>query len=121
MNFVNFSNHSSTMWNKEQREAAEKWGLLVDVPFPSISAEAGEEEIELIAGKCIDSIMRYKPKAVMCQGEFTLVYAVVSELRKRGITVVSACSNRTAVEKILPDGSSQKFSVFEFVRFREYR
>lgn len=121
MSFVNFSNHSSAMWNKKQREEAEKWGTIIDVPFPNISAEIDEDEIGLIATKCLGLIMEFNPKAVMCQGEFTLVYAVVSELKKLGITVVSACSNRTAIEEILPDGSSQKCSVFEFVRFREYR
>lgn len=121
MTFVNFSNHSSNMWNKKQREEAEKWGTLVDVPFPNISAEIDENEIESIATKCVESIVGYNPKAVMCQGEFTLVYAVVSELRKVGITVVAACSNRIVFEEVLSDGSSQKCSVFEFVRFREYR
>lgn len=121
MSFVNFSNHSSAMWNKNQIKAAEKWGPVIDVPFPEISADTDENEIELLARKYTDILVQHNPDAVMCQGEFTLVFSVVNKLKKLGITVVSACSNRSAIEKVLPDGSSQKCSVFEFVRFREYR
>ena len=121
MSFVNFSNHRSATWNDRQRLAAEKWGSIIDIPFPNISAASDEAEIKRIAERCVERILSCDPAAVMCQGEFTLVYAVISELKKRGVTVVSACSNRRATETILDDGTTQKQSIFEFIRFREYK
>lgn len=34
--FINFTNHSSEKWSGEQRMAAERYGEIVDIPFPSV-------------------------------------------------------------------------------------
>ena len=57
--------------------------------------------------------------AVMCQGEFSLSYAVIAGLQKAGVRVVSAVSERKTVVKI-QDGASVKTSVFRFAGYREY-
>ena len=120
MTFVNFSNHSSDKWNPKQIEAASKWGSIIDLPFPEVSADASVEDIRLLACDYTDQICSLQPNAVMCQGEFTLTFAIVTMLKSRGITVVSACSSRNTVEAVSVDGTSQKTSIFEFVKFREY-
>lgn len=56
----------------------------------------------------------------MCQGEFTLTYAIVTRLKKNGITVFAACSRRGTEEIRNADGSTQKKVLFSFERFREF-
>lgn len=118
--FVNCSNHSSAFWSVSQKQGAEVWGKIVDYPFPYVSPSADETEIKELAEKTVKEIMKMQPEAVMCQGEFTLTYAIVTMLKERGILVVSACSARETTEQPLSDGSVQKISQFRFVRFRKY-
>lgn len=120
MNFVNFSNHSSSAWNSKQRIAAEKWGQIIDVPYPDIAAACDETVINRLAEESVEKILSCNPAVVMCQGEFTLAYAVITMLKIKGVTVVAACSDRKSSETILDDGTIQKQSIFDFVRFRKY-
>ena len=120
MLFINFSNHCSDNWGADQIEAASRWGRIIDIPFPDVPADADEEDIQRIAYQCVNEISNLNPEAVLCQGEFTLAFAVVEMLKRRGITVVAACSNRKVVESFLEDGTCQKESFFEFIRFRKY-
>ncbi|MFC4803847.1 hypothetical protein [Filifactor villosus] len=116
---INFSNHPSQYWSKEQREAASQWGEIEDLAFPAVPAHADETEVEDLACRQVERILEKNPTAVLCQGEFTLTYAVVKKLKEKGITVVSACSERNTKE-VYVEGISKKEIVFEFVRFREY-
>lgn len=118
--FINFSNHPSSAWKEEQVLAAEEYGEIVDMPFPQIPADASEADIAVLADRSAKEIARKAPAAVMCQGEFTFVYAVVRRLIAMGIVCVAACSDRRAVEYTDENGDLKKESVFEFVRFREY-
>lgn len=118
--FINFSNHPSDAWNSVQRREAEKYGEIIDVPFPNVTANISEQEVFELGNELVDRIMSYNPTAVMCQGEFTLAFDVVNKLKKKGVVCLSACSERQVVESALPDGSSKKEVVFSFVRFRQY-
>lgn len=118
--FINFSNHPSSKWSESQKRAAQIWGAIVDYPFPQVAPESDENEIQSMAEKVVKDMMQKKPDAVMCQGEFTLSYAVVKRLREKKIQVFSACSERRVKEEILSDGTIRKVSEFEFVRFRRY-
>ena len=119
--FINFTNHPSSSWSKEQIKAVrEKYDSeIIDVSFPPVSASADESEIKEQAMKCAERICGYAPAAVMCQGEFGLTYHVVNLLKKRGTRVVYSCSERRTVEK-KTDSGTVKTSEFCFVRFREY-
>ena len=117
--FVNFSNHPSEQWPAAQRDAASVYGEITDTPFPSVPADATADEIDAMADECVSRILRKRPGAVMCQGEFTLTFAVVSKLRLNGITAVAACSERKTVE-ITENGTTRKTAVFDFRQFREY-
>ena len=120
MCFINFSNHASNNWGDDQKREAQKWGEIKDIPFPKVDPKAGKQEIQAIAEIYTAKILEYQPSAVMCQGEFTLTYHVVRLLKEHGITVVSACSERKAVEKKKEDGTVYKSAVFRFAQFREY-
>jgi hypothetical protein len=74
--FINFSNHPSDNWSEQQKIVVydQYQAQIIDFPFPQVSAFADEEEISVLAKECVETICRYKPKAVMCQGEFGLTY-----------------------------------------------
>jgi hypothetical protein len=120
MSIINFTNHPSDLWGEKQKSEALKYGEIIDIPFPKIDAGLDEEEIKNMAFEYLKKIYVLKPKAVICQGEFTLVYAVVTALREKGVKVLSACSERKVKETIMDDGTVQKTAIFDFVKFREY-
>jgi hypothetical protein len=91
--FINVSNHPSAKWSAEQMAAAVTLGGEVsDLPFPNVPPTASEADIATLA----DTIVAQIPDdaVVMVSGEFTLTYALISRLRKRGLTVVAATTNR---------------------------
>lgn len=117
--FVNFSNHPMDRWGEEQLAAARSYGETAEAPFPAVPSMATEEEIRVLAQKSVEKIMQFAPDVVMCQGEFTVAFEVVRLLQKRGVTCVSACSERQTVESI-QDGVIKKESIFVFRKFRRY-
>jgi hypothetical protein len=119
--FVNFSNHPSADWSSSQLERAGEYGTVVDVPFPAVPADCSEEAVAELGEQCIEAILKCRPAAVMCQGEFTLAFYVAEHLMDLGIPVLSACSERKIVRQENDGGGSTKTLRFEFVRFREYR
>lgn len=131
--FVNFTNHISTAWSPEQIDAASLFGEIIDIPFPSVPPEASEEEIRTLSEKNCSEILKtlneVKENAnteepdnkknmnvVHVMGEMTLTFAVVSQLKEKGITCIASTTKREVTT--LPDGS--KVSTFQFVRFRKY-
>ena len=118
--FVNFTNHPSRLWSEKQREAAEKSGEIRDIPFPAVPPDWSIQQVAALAHEYAEQILNLHPDAVLCQGEMTMTYQVVSRLLKAGIPVFSACSDRSVEEIRLPDGSMQKTAHFVFVAFREY-
>ena len=117
--FINFSNHASTRWGVPQKQAAKKYGEIVDMQFPNVDPEAISEEVHELARVCAEKIMEMKPECVLCQGEFCLSYQVIQKLKKAGIKVVAACSERKTEEKKIGN-DTRKVSYFIFVQFREY-
>ena len=118
--FVNFSNHPSCLWSEKQREAAEKYGEIVDLKFPSVNPSDSRDDLIRLAETCTEQILKFKPQCVMCQGEMGLVYHVVRKLKEEGIRVVAACRHRMDEEIIDENNNSVKSSKFVFVQFREY-
>lgn len=119
--FINHTNHASANWSAAQEEAARAWGEIEDMAFPDIGADWDEAHVAHLAGENAAKIIERKPRAVLCQGEFTYVYHLVNLLRAAGVTVLAAASRREAVEERAADGSVRKISRFVFERFREYR
>lgn len=113
--FINFTNHPSDKWEQKQRAEAEKYGEVIEFPFPMVSALAKEEEIQELAEIYIDKIVQHDPAAVLCQGEFCLAFHVITGLKQRGITVLAACSERR-----VKDYGQRKEIEFVFEQFRKY-
>ena len=116
--FINFTNHPSEKWSKEQWDASLKYGSILDLPFPVVSPLASKEEVEQMAEGYVDQIMKHSPSAVLCQGEFSLSYSVITKLKAHGILVLAACSERNVQKD--PDDPNKKTVTFKFVQFREY-
>ena len=117
---INFTNHPSEFWDVTQKEAALKYGEIVDVPFPQVDATADSQAIIQLAQEYIEKIVAMKPSMVVCQGEFCLTYYVVKQLKENSIKVMAACSKRETYEIQNDDGSVVKTAVFKFVQFRDY-
>lgn len=114
--FVNFSNHPSSRWSKEQIAEALRYSRIVDVPFPEVDPKLDAGEVSRLAGEYAGTILEFGPAAVMCQGEMTLCFKVVEILKSKGVLVLAACSSKETTEDVV----DAKKSIFRFVRFREY-
>ena len=44
--FVNCSNHPSGGWLKAQKDAAEKYGTITDIPFPAVRCNLTDQQME---------------------------------------------------------------------------
>ena len=117
--FINFTNHPSKLWEKEQRDASLCYGDIIDLPFPNIDPMASKENIREEAARCVKRILSYNPDFVLCQGEFTLAYHVIRLLKENHITVGAACSKRQVTEKH-GDTGNEKTVLFHFIQYREY-
>lgn len=118
--FINLSNHPSDCWSQAQTTAAKAYGEIVDMPFPAVPTSMSSREIHELAEEISREIISLKPNAVMCQGEMTLFFAVVTILKANGITVLAACTERNSREIMNDSGKSIKISEFEFKGFREF-
>ncbi|MBE5864580.1 MAG: hypothetical protein E7292_00010 [Lachnospiraceae bacterium] len=128
--FINFSNHSSNMWCDEQMNAARSYGEICDVEFPDVSVTATEDDIIALATEQIDLLEKaaasvgksLSQTTIMCQGEFSLTYAMVSRIKAKypECKMVCALSKRQVVEQ--QQGSTTvKNVLFDFCGFREYK
>lgn len=118
--FINLSNHPQKKWSEKQKKAALSYGEIVDYPFPVVDPTASVETVEALADKIAEEIISKKPDAVMCQGEFTLTFAIVCRLQAADVLTLCACSKRQTKEKTDEAGRTMKDTVFEFVQFRPY-
>jgi len=107
--FVNFSNHPSARWSESQLAEAMHYGEVRDIQFPAVAPSLDEREIICLAEQWANKILQMNPVAVMCQGEFSLCFAVTQLLQTKGIPVFCACSQR-----------AESKAEFAFVRFRKY-
>ena len=122
--FLNISNHPSDKWGFEQSSAAEALGEggIIDIPFPAVDPHIFPIQVRELADELINQVCEYPvdETVVMVQGEMTLTFTVVSRLLSLGYQVVAATTERKVEERVLPDGSVEKTSRFQFVQFRNY-
>lgn len=118
--FINFTNHSSVLWDDKQKEDASQYGMIYDIPFPQISPQMSSDEIKEMAEYWVKIIKDKHPKAILVQGEMTLTYHIVRLLKKDHFKVLCACSVRQAQERKDEKGRIYKESIFHFIKFREY-
>ena len=117
--FINFSNHPSSRWSQPQLSAAEKYGRVIDEPFPAVPADIDEAGVARLAGEATERILSQRPAAVLCQGEFTLAFAVTERLKAKGVTVLAASSDRVLETEADENGGTRKVTVFRFTRYRK--
>ena len=115
---VNVSNHPSKDWGPDQMSG---WERVVDVPFPNVfpSLEGDQIEDHLNDGGFWNSLpMNLEEDHQMVffvAGEQVTTFWIVARLQARGFQVVSATTERVAVEN---DGV--KTSTFRFVKWRTF-
>lgn len=131
--FWNISNHPHEPgpghpgWSPDQIEAAESWGQagnassklkIRDIPFPEVDPGMDTQDIQAMADEVLDRLVASGANhgdPVHVMGELTLTYALVAELRARGLTPLASTTSRDS--KSIQD---IKVARFQFVRFREY-
>lgn len=75
--FINLSNHRSVNWCNAQRQAAESYGEIVDIPFPQVSPKADSEEIDKLIDEYLETLSKHDVSAIMLQGEFVFTFRLV--------------------------------------------
>ena len=109
---INLSNHKQTQWSEAQLQAAEPYGEIIDLEFPQIDPAKDENYISQLA-------TNYRQKydvTVHLMGEMNFTFALLQLLQEHHIPCVASTTRRDVVE----DGSGQKISTFQFVKFRRY-
>ena len=120
MKFINYSNHPSSAWLKDQLAAAKVYGEIVDLNFPNINPNFTSAMINCLADEAVNAITSYGEDIIVhIMGEMTFTYAVVSRLKALGIKCVASTTKHDPGKTIItPDG--KKISEFYFIQFREY-
>lgn len=124
--FINMSNHPSINWGAKQRETAEQYGRIWDIPFPRITTSASSEEIDELVREKTNAVQKVianskdSADAVMVEGEFVFTYRMVCSLKKIGILTLAAVTQRVVKEEMQADGTIEKLSKFQFEGFRKY-
>lgn len=119
---LNFSNHPSAQWDDSQLLEAEKYGSVVDMPFPEIDPDWDENELDQLAQDYLLKInqlvlSRNSKTVIHLMGEYSFCFTMVYKLISQGIEVIVSTSKRQSVMN--DDGT--KTIRFNFVRFRKYK
>lgn len=118
--FVNVSNHPSELWLDDQKKSAMQYGEVVDLAFPLIYKGYDSIKYDELVESYYERIMDLCPDVVMVQGEFVFTHRLVNTLKKSGVKVVAARSERSSLEYKDENGVIHKQSTFEFIDFVEY-
>jgi hypothetical protein len=120
---INLSNHPSHQWQPAQKDLAlEKYGSVIDIPFPQLDPMATMSEILLLAKQHVEKCSKLlketgkETHAIHIMGEHTFVYAFVRIMQQNNITCIASTTHRLASI----DENGNKTSRFEFCQFRKY-
>ena len=120
---LNLSNHPLNTWSNKQVETAEKqYCKIIDIPFPKITPNADENEINYLTEQYLSKIIDVLQKscdtknAVHIMGELNFTFGIVTKLLNSGITCIASTTNRNTINT-----ENGKIVNFNFVRFREYK
>ncbi len=121
---INYTNHPSAKWSQDQMAAAlEKWGRIIDIPFPQVEPEWDEAEV----AACFDAFMTEVTEKLaspglnvsaaeyLIMGEFRYTYYSVRSLLAMGHKVYAHAGKRE-VEVV----DNKSIYTFRFGRFVEY-
>ena len=93
---INLTNHPISNWSKEEMEAAKEYGEIHEMPFPKISANLSEIEVERMADNYVKKVMKHENPVVLVQGEFTFTFMLVTKLKAANIECIAACSEKSS-------------------------
>lgn len=106
---LNLTNHPSSTWSEEQKDAALKqFGGILDFPFPIIEPTASLCEIKKLVSQTLDRIilLHIPDLTIHIMGEFSFCYHMIKSFEQKGIR----CFASTTVRE----------PKFTFVMFRPY-
>ena len=113
---VNFTNHPSGKWSELQRKSAEqKYGSILDIPFPRIDPSGDEMDLKEVAKEYLQKILVHKPQAVHIMGEMSFTFLMIHYLMQQDIECIASTTERRVLE-----ANGKQVSEFNFVRFRNY-
>lgn len=113
---LNLSNHPSTNWAANQKEAAiSKYSAIEDLPFPQVPPTMDGYELDRLVEEYEIKVRKINPMAVHLMGELTFTFRLVSKLKSIGIPCIASTTARKVTEF-----EGTKTSIFEFVQFRDY-
>ncbi|MGN0362547.1 MAG: hypothetical protein ACI4ET_06870 [Bilifractor sp.] len=125
--FINISNHPSVSWPDSEKREAERYGQVIDIPFPEIRIEYSSEQIDALVEETMKKLQAVAggiPKGrrivVMAEGEFVFTYRLVSKIKQTEMIPVAAITRRVSREKVDATGAVIKTSQFIFEGFRRY-
>lgn len=115
---LNITNHPSSSWQANQLDLAkDRFGELVDIPFPKINPELSSKDLTILTEQFYEQLLeKYDlPFSVHIMGEQTFTFYFVGLLQKNGINCIASTT-----ERIVETKGDQKVSTFKFIQFREY-
>ena len=119
--FINLSNHPSSNWSTEQKDAAARLGgEIVDLPFPVVEPSGDESYIAALADEYCGKVLemaKVENTVVHLMGEMTLTFAIAQRLQAHNILCLASTTQRETIE--YSDGHKESF--FKFVKFRKYQ
>ena len=116
---INLTNHPYAQWDDEQKQAAQAYGEVYDLPFPRIDSTASEEEVTVLVDSFYEKIRalgRQDVTTIHIMGEFNFTFALLKKLQAAGYTCVASTTERIVREI----GDNKKEVSFQFKRFRRY-
>jgi len=119
--FINLTNHPSSLWDEAQLQAATQYGECVDMPFPAVDPDGDEEYVDRLTDEYLQKIMEIANNeqsevTVHLMGEMSFTVSLVEKLRNVDISCILSTSTRQSKDL----GNGQKEITFNFVRFRKY-
>ena len=128
--FINLTNHRFEDWSELQKiTAVKQFGEFTGMEgFPQIGPHLSKEDVArtvLAVLSDIDAAIHHNglnpaDVSIVCQGEMCFTVEFVRRATERGYSCYAATSERKSIETQLPDGTTSKTAIFEFVQFREY-
>lgn len=95
---INVSDTPSNTWSSEQKNG---WNEIFDITFPKLNSNASCDEIEELAYKLYEKIMRIctlKNESsifVMLVGDYSLCYILYDVLKQKGIGIAIPAMEKT--------------------------
>lgn len=117
--FINLSNHPSANWSEGQLAEAQKYGKIVDMPFPVVSPLEDETYIaSLVTNYLKNIIFCYHPEQDVfhIMGEMCFSFSLIKKLQEKGFICLASTSERVVTET----NPGHKEVYFKFIRFRKY-